>query len=182
MNDVPGARDASALSAAFAYVLLNTAFPVSADGTGGAEAGDCLADDLIIQGYADFIALVGHRAVRADPEARSFLCRVDIRAEEKKLPAVLFLLVIDHAAHRFIVVAAAGIFLTVGGDDEERLFRYVLRAGILVYVPDVMDGSADSVKQRCAAAGEIFLLRHGRNFAERQTVVDDCAFIVEEHE
>ena len=88
---------------------------------------------------------------------------------------------IDHAAHRFIVVAAAGIFLTVGGDDEERLFRYVLRAGILVYVPDVMDGSADSVKQRCAAAGEIFLLRHGRNFAERQTVVDDCAFIVEEH-
>ena len=60
-------------------------------------------------------------------------------------------------------------------------FRYVLRAGILVYVPDVMDGSADSVKQRCAAAGEIFLLRHGRNFAERQTVVDDCAFIVEEH-
>ena len=109
------------------------------------------------------------------------ICRVDIRAEEKKLPAVLFLFVIDHAAYRLIVIAAAGVFIAVGRDDEERLFRYILRPGVFMDVHDVMDGSADSVKQRCAAAGEIFLLRHGRNFAERQTVMDDCAFIVEEH-
>ena len=91
------------------------------------------------------------------------------------------LLLLDHSAHCFIVIAAAGIFLTVGGDDEERLFRYVLRAGILVYVPDVMDGSADSVKQRCAAAGEIFLLRHGRHLFQRQTVVNDRALVIEKH-
>ena len=75
----------------------------------------------------------------------------------------------------------AGIFVTIGGDNEHRLFRYIFAAGVLVDVADVVDGSAHGIQQRRAAEGEILLLGHGRHILQRQAVVDDHALVVKEY-
>ena len=83
--------------------------------------------------------------------------------------------------YRLIAVAVAGVFAAVSGDDEQRLFRHIFPTGVLVDIADMMDGPAHRVKQRCAAAGEVLLLRHGRHLAERQPVVNDNAVVAEEN-
>ena len=169
------------LSSAFLHVGVNAGFPIGAEGLGGPDAADNFADDLVVEGCAGLVALVVHRPVGSDAEAGGFPRRVDVGAQEEELPAVLLLLVLDHAAHRLIVVAAAGVFAAVRGDDEQRFFRHILPAGVLVDVADVVDGAAHGVQQGRAAPGEVLLLRHGRRPVERQAVVDDRALAVEEH-
>ena len=44
----------------------------------------------------------------------------------------------------------------------------------------MMDGFAYRVEQRCAAACEIVLLRHGRHLLQRQPVVNDGAVAVKQ--
>ena len=139
------------------------------------------ADDLIVQRRALLVALVVHCPVGVDAEAGRLLGCVDVGAQEQKLPAVFFLLTLDHAPHRLVVIAAAGVFVAVGGDDEQGLFRHILPAGVLVDVPDVVDGPAYGVQQRRAAPGEILLLRHERHLGKGQAVVDDHALIVKQH-
>ena len=119
---------------------------------------DSLADDLVIQRRALLVALVVHRPVGVDAEASCLLGCVDVGAQEQEFPAVFFLLTLDHAPHPLVIVAAAGIFVAVGGDDEHGLFRHVLPAGVLVDVADVVDGAAHGVQQRRAATGEVLLL------------------------
>ena len=121
------------------HVFVDTALPVSTERSGGADAAHGLADDLVIECCARLVALVVHRAVRTDAETCRLLGRVDVCAEEQKLPAVSLLLPFDHAAHMLVIVAAAGVFVAVDGDDEHRLFRHVLPAGVLVNVADVVD-------------------------------------------
>lgn len=163
------------------HILVDTALPVGAEGPCGADAAHGIADNLVVQRRTGLIALVTHRTVSANAEVSRFLRRVDIGTQEEKLLAVFFFLSLDHAAHRLVVVAAAGVFVTVGGDDEHRLFRHVLAAGVLVDVADVVDGPAHSVQQGRAAAGEILLLGHGRHLFQRQAVMNDHALVVEQH-
>ena len=91
------------------------------------------------------------------------------------------LLLLDHSAHCFIVVAAAGVFAAVGGDNEHGFVRHLLPAGVFMDIADVANGPAHGVQQGCSAAGEIFLLRHGRHLFQRQTVVNDRALVIEKH-
>ena len=59
----------------------------------------------------------------------------------------------------FIVrVCTTGIFHPVSGDDEDRFSRAVLFACVLVYVSNVMDGTADRVQQGGATANLILPL------------------------
>ena len=80
-----------------------------------------------------------------------------------------------------VIVAAAGVFVAVGGDDEHRLFRHVLPAGVLVNVADVVDSAAHGIQQGRAATGEILLFRQGRHLAQRQAIMDDRAVVGEKH-
>ena len=107
--------------------------------------------------------------------------RVDVRAEEEEFPAVARLLPLDHAPHRLVIIAAAGVFIAVGRNDEQRPFRHVLTAGIFVHIADVADRAAQRVEQRRAAARVVFPLRQRRDLLERQTVMDDRACVVKEH-
>ena len=146
-----------------------------------ADTAHRLADDLVIERCARLVALVVHRAIRTDAETCRLLGRVNVCAEEQKLPAVLLLLPFNHAAHTLVIVSVAGVFVAVGGDDEHRLLRHILPAGVLVNVADVVDGTAHGVQKRRAAAGEILLFRQRRHFAQRQTVMDDRAVVGEKH-
>ena len=47
-------------------------------------------------------------------------------------------------------------------------------------VADVVDSSANCIQQSGAAAGEVFLLGHTGNYAQRQAVMDDYALVVED--
>ena len=169
------------LPPSFLHILVDAALPIGAERPGGADAAHRLADDLVVQRRASHVALVVHRAVRANAEARRLLCRVDVCAEEQKFPAVSLLLPFNHAAHSLVIVAAAGVFVAVGGDDEHRLLRHILPAGVLVNVADVVDGAAHGIQQGRAATGEIILLRHGRYFLQRQAVMDNRAVVGEKH-
>ena len=177
----PKSRRTYLSSSPLLHIFVDAALPVGAEGAGGADAAHGLADDLVVQGRTGLVALVVHRTVSADAEAGRLLCRVDIGTQEEELPAALLLLTLDHAPYRLVVVAAAGVFVTVGGDDEHRLFRHVLAAGVLVDVADVVDGPANGVQQGRAATGEILLLRHGRHLLQRQAVMNDHTLVVKEH-
>ena len=121
------------------HVFVDTALPVSTERSGGADAAHGLADDLVIQRRAHLVALVVHRTVSTNAEASRFFRRVNVRAQEEELPAVLLLLPLDHPPNHLVVVAAAGVLVTVGGDNEHRFFRHVLAAGVLVNVADVVN-------------------------------------------
>ena len=64
------------------------------------------------------------------PFLRINACRVDVCAEEDEFPAVFLLLAFDHLFHMFGGVLVAGIFVAVGGDDEDGLFGAVFFAGL----------------------------------------------------
>ena len=75
----------------------------------------------------------------------------------------------------------AGVLHAVGGDDEQRLFRPVLFAGVLVDVADMVDGAAHGVKQSRAAAHEILLPGQLLHLVQRNAIVDHLADVVEKH-
>lgn len=87
------------------------------------------------------------------PKRARFLRRVHIGPQEKKLPAVLALLPLNHPAHRFIVVAAAGVFAAVGGDNKHGFVRHILPAGVFMDIADMANGPAHGVQQSRSAAG-----------------------------
>ena len=97
---------------------------------------------------------------------------VDVCPEEDEFPAVFFFLALDHFSDPFGGVFVAGVFVAVGGDDEEGLFRAIFFAGVLVDVSDVVDSSTDGVKEGGAAAGIVFLIGQGFDARERDAVVD----------
>ena len=86
------------------------------------------ADNFIVQRSAFFITFIIYRAVGTDAESLSFCCGINVGTQEQKLPAVFFLLPLDHLAHRFVVVALTGVLVAVGGDDKQCLFRYIFLA------------------------------------------------------
>ena len=103
---------------ALLYVLVYPLFPVGAERFTGTDRAYRFADDIVIQRSSFLVALVVHGPVGADAETFSLSCGVDVGTQEEELPAVLFLLLLDHLAHLFVVVALAGVFVAVGGDDE----------------------------------------------------------------
>lgn len=132
------------------YIRVDSRLPSGAERSGRADGADRFTDHVIVERRAHLVAFVIHRTFGADAEAGGFLRRVDVRAEEQKLPAVFCLLPLDHPLHCLVAVAAAGVFIAVGGDDEQRLFRHILPPGVLVDIADMMDGFAYRVEQRCA--------------------------------
>ena len=113
-------------------------------------------------------------------EAGGLCDSVDIGAEEEKFPVVFFLLALDHAAHFFEAVRAAGIFHAVGCDDKDGLLRDILIPGVFVYIPDVVDRTADCVQEGGAAADVVLTICHGFYFLESHPVVDDFLPVVKE--
>ena len=80
-------------------------FQSAVSGSQSADAAHGIADDLIVQRRACPVAPIVYRPVGPDTEARRLPCCVDVRAEEQKLPAVPFLLPLDHPTHRRIIIA-----------------------------------------------------------------------------
>ena len=56
---------------------------------------------------------------------------IDVGAQKQKFPAVLLLLPLNHPVHLFIVIAFAGIFVSVGNDDKHRLIWYIFLPSVL---------------------------------------------------
>ena len=109
------------------------------------------------------------------------LHRVDVSPQEEKLPAVLFLLPLDHFFHLPGRIAAAGILHAVGGDNKKSVFRHILGPGVLMDVSDVVDGSADGVQQGGAAPDLIVLLSERLDLVELEAVVEHLHLGVKEH-
>ena len=75
----------------------------------------------------------------------------------------------------------AGVFHAVGGDDEQRAVGHILRTGVFVDVADVVDGVANGVHQRRAAAYLVIRVSHGRHLLYLHTVMQYAAEVVEQH-
>ena len=140
-----------------------------------------LADHRMGVGHARAVRHEIDRVVLVDADAPGGLHRVDVGAEEEEFPVVGFLLSRHHFPHLVRGVAVAGIFITVGGDHEERPLRQVLRPDVFVDLLDVGDGLAERVDQGGAAADGVFLFRHCRDLPQVDPVVDDLALIAEQH-
>ncbi len=75
----------------------------------------------------------------------------------------------------------AGVFLPIGGNNKHRVCRDILRAGILVYIPNMVDGAANGIHQRSAAADGIISCRHPRHCFQVNTVMKHTDLMVKEH-
>lgn len=138
---------------------------------------DGVVEDLIIELRAGTVGVIIGCPLAADTDADSSLDRVDVGAEKEKFPAVFFLLPFDHLLDLRAAVAVAGVFHPVGGDDEERMSRYVLRARIFMNVADVTDRAADSVYQGRTAASRVIRSGQGLHVRDCPAVVDERAFV-----
>ena len=119
--------------------------------------------------------MVVHGAVGVDAKVTGRRHRVDVRAEEQEFPAVAALLPLDYLLDAVAAVVAAGVLHAVRGDDEQRVLRGIHLAGVLVDVADVVDGLADGVRQRRAAAGDILPFGQRLDPPDVDAVVDDPA-------
>mgnify|MGYP006977363829 CR=1 FL=1 len=90
------------------------------------------------------------------------------------------LLPFDHLFDPFAVIAAAGVFHTVGRDDKERVLRYILGSCVLVDVADVVDCASNRIQQGGAAAHTILPISHGLDVSDINAVMDHFADIVKE--
>lgn len=111
------------------------------------------------------------------PDVAIRVDNIDVRPQEQKFPAVLFFLAFHHLFHLAAGIAPAGIFHAVRGDHKDGVLRPVLFPGILVDVPDVVNGSADGIDQRRTAAHIIVPVRHGPDLVQFYPVVNDPAVI-----
>ena len=162
-------------------VGVNAPLPVSIQRPAAADGADRLADDVIVERGAGAVTAIVGGAARVDAERVRRLYGVDIRAEEQKLPAVFCLFLFDHLPDVRNAVAAAGVFHSVGRDDEQRVFRHVLRPRVFVDVGDVVDRAADGVEQRRAAAHGVVVGRQRANVLHVHAVVNDLARAVKQH-
>ena len=61
------------------------------------------------------------------------------------------------------------------------MLRHVLTSCVLVYVSDVVDGSADGVDESGAASYGVVILGHFRDVRKSYSVVKHLAFVIEKH-
>lgn len=120
-------------------------FQCSSKGALHPDGGHSLAHHLVVETGTLAVAVVVYRSVGGDAQMARRLHHVDVGPQEEKLPAVLFLLTLDHLLYPPGGVAAAGVLHAVGGNDEKGVLRYILGPGILMDVADVVDGPADGV-------------------------------------
>ena len=106
---------------------------------------------------------------------------IDVGPQEDKFPAKLLLLPFNHSMDLIVSVVAAGIFHAIGGDDEQGLIRHILAPSIFMDVADVMNRTADCIQESRTAPDIVFFVCHGRDVLQRQSIVDDLAFIVKQH-
>ena len=125
--------------------------------------------------------MIVNRPIRANAKALGGLHRVNIGAKEEKLPAVLFLLALNHPFNLFAVIAAACVFHAVRRDHKQRMLRHVLLPRVFVNVSNMMNRAANRIQQGSAAADKIIPVRHRRNLLNRHAVVDHIAHVIKEN-
>ena len=117
-----------------------------------------------------------------DTEPGCLSDRVNIGAEKKKLPVVFLLLPLNHLLYLFIGVSAAGIFHSVRCDDKNGFFRNIFGTGVLMYVPDVVDGAAEGIQKGCASPDTVLPVRHGSHFMDIRAVIDDLRCVIKKYD
>ena len=125
--------------------------------------------------------MIVHSAILTDTEVSCRLNCVNVGAEEQKLPAVLFLLTLDHFLDLIAVIPAACILHSVSRDDEHRMLRHILSSCILMDISDVVDCSADSIQKGGAAPHRVVLIGHRLDVLDAHTVMNNLAGVVEEN-
>ena len=141
----------NALLRPISVILLDFLLPISSKGGAGAYGGRSTANRLVVEASALAVTMVVHGSFRNNSQTASCLHRVDISTQEEELPPIFLLMMTDHLPDMMGGIAETGILHAVSGDDEQCVFRYVLAPGVFVDIPDVLDGSADSVQQSSAA-------------------------------
>ena len=126
------------------------------------------------------VRVVVDRSVCTNSEMPCRLNRVDVCTEEQKLPAILFLLTLNHFLDLLAVITAACILHAVRCDDEQSMFRDIFISCVLVDISNVMNRSADSIQKRGAAANGIVLVGHRLDLLNRYTVMNNLAHVVKE--
>ena len=96
------------------------------------------------------VRVVVDRSVCTNSEMPCRLNCVDVCTEEQKLPAILFLLTLNHFLDLLAVITAACILHAVRCDDEQSMFRDIFISCVLVDISNVMNRSADSIQKRGA--------------------------------
>lgn len=97
---------------ALLYILVYPLLPVGAERFTGTDGAHSFADDLVVQGSTFLVALVVYCTVSTDSEAFGLGSGINIGAQEEKLPAVRFLLPLDHLTHLVVVVVLAGVLVS----------------------------------------------------------------------
>lgn len=171
------------LSAPFlplAEVLLNGIFPVLIQRCVTPDGGHSLAHYLVVEAGALAVAVVVYRPVGGNAKMARCLYRVDVGPQEEKLPAVLFLLPLDHLLHSLSGVAATGVLHAVGGDNEKGVLWHILGPSILMDVADMVDGPADGIQQGGAAPDIVLFLRDRIDIAHLHPVMEHLGPVIEE--
>ena len=163
-----------------AKVRLDGVLPVRIQGGAAPDGGYSLAHHLVVEAGALAVAVVVHCPVGGDAQMARRLHCVDVGPQEEKFPAILFFLPPDHLLDLLGRIAAAGVLHAVGGDDKEGVLGHILVPGVLVDVPNVVDGPADGVQQGGAAPDIVLLVGDGLDLAHLHPVVEHLTLVVKE--
>ena len=97
------------------------------------------------------ISMIVDGTVGTNTEVPCGFDRVYICSDKKELPAILFLLTLNHFLDLLAVITAACILHAVRCDDEQSMFRDIFISCVLVDISNMMNCSADSIQKRGAA-------------------------------
>ena len=164
-----------------AEVLLNGVFPVLVQRCAAPDGGPSLAHHLVVETGTLAVTVEVHCSVKGNAKVARRLHRVDVGPKEEELPAVLFLLPLDHFFHPLGRIAAAGILHAVGGDNKKSVFRHIHGPGILMDIADMVDSLADGIQQGGAAPNIVLFLRDRLDIAHLHPVMEHLGLVVEEN-
>jgi len=126
------------------------------------------------------VRVVVDRSICTNSEMPCRFNCVDVCTEEQKLPAILFLLTLNHFLDLIAIITAACILHAIRCDDEQRVFRHILNSCVLMDISNVMNCSADSIQKGGAAANGIVTVGHRLDLLNWYTVMNNLAHVVKE--
>ena len=162
-------------------ILFDFRLPICSQRGTCTHGGGGTAHRLVVEASALAVAMVVHGSFGSNSQTAGCLHSIDVGPQEEELPSIFLLLMTDHLLYLVHGIAAAGVLHAVSGDDEERVLRDVLAPSVLVDVPDVLDGPAKGVQQCRAAPDPIIPSSYGRNFPNRDTVMEYFRPVIKEN-
>ena len=143
--------------------------------------GDRLAKNLVVECDALTVVVEALRTAFVYAELLSNRHSINVCAEEKELPTELGFLMLNHGLNLVVAVLTAGVFHSVGRDDEQNLFSAIYLGSAHLDAADFAYRAADGIEQSRVAANEILFFADGADRFDVNAVVQHRIMVVEQH-